>query len=56
MNAKLVHERDTKNFAVYSVDPQGLILKDTLYLPAEALKSEFAGKIPEELVLRITRK
>lgn len=46
-------ERSTKRYHVYSVDPQGPIVQDTLYLHSEWLKQQFGGEAPNQLTITI---
>jgi hypothetical protein len=48
---ELVRERETKNFTVYSIAPDGVVLKDVVYLSTEWLREQCDGDAPEKLRL-----
>jgi hypothetical protein len=48
---ELVRERETRNFTVYSIVPDGVIFKDVVYLSTEWLREQCDGDAPEKLRL-----
>lgn len=50
---RLIHERDTKRFAVYSADPQGIIVQNTLYVTTDIARALGNGTVPDCLTMTL---